>query len=552
MDNALIADNFSLLSKLMDIHGENAFKTRSYSIAAYHIENLDIPLRDTARELIPGIKGLSGSIGQKVIEMLDTGKLSVLDELIASTPPGVIEMLHIKGIGPKKIHTIWKEMEIETVGELLYACDENRLTRFKGFGEKTQQNIREGIEYYMQNQGHFLFAEMEAFFPQIDGYLRKLFGDDKVAVTGAYRRQDLTLEQLEYIVLTSAEAVKPKFVSAQPPELLEDTAHTLLYKLKNGLKLRLYTGETNMAEAQFRHTGSANFIAAFESLYPQALSGSKTEEELFEKAGLPFIPPCLRELPGIVDQVKEKPLPALIQPGDIKGIIHSHSTWSDGSNTLEEMARACMSKGFEYLVISDHSKAAAYAKGLSEERIRQQHEEIDRLNQQLAPFRIFKSIECDILTDGSLDYTDDVLATFDLVIASVHSNLKMTEEKAMMRLIKAVSHPAVTILGHPTGRLLLSRRGYPVDHRQLIDACAAYGVVLEINAHPRRLDLDWQWIPYALEKNVLLSINPDAHSTEGYDDIRYGVLAAQKGGLEKQFNLSSKSLVEFEAFLRKV
>ncbi|MFT3677672.1 MAG: PHP domain-containing protein, partial [Chitinophagaceae bacterium] len=170
----------------------------------------------------------------------------------------------------------------------------------------------------------------------------------------------------------------------------------------------------------------------------------------------------------------------------------------------------------------------------------------------LAPFRIFKSIECDILTDGSLDYTDDVLATFDLVIASVHSNLKMTEEKAMMRLIKAVSHPAVTILGHPTGRLLLSRRGYPVDHRQLIDACAAYGVVLEINAHPRRLDLDWQWIPYALEKNVLLSINPDAHSTEGYDDIRYGVLAAQKGGLEKQFNLSSKSLAEFEAFLKKV
>lgn len=552
MDNALIADNFSLLSKLMDIHGENAFKTRSYSIAAYHIENLDTPLRDTARELIPGIKGLSGSIGQKVIEMLDTGKLSVLDELIADTPPGVIEMLHIKGIGPKKIHTIWKEMEIETVGELLYACDENRLTRFKGFGEKTQQNIREGIEYYLQNQGHFLFAEMEAFYPQIDGYLRKLFGDDKVAVTGAYRRQDLTLEQLEYIILAPADEVKPKFVSAQPPELLEDTAHTLLYKLKNGLKLRLYTGETNIAEAQFRHTGSTTFIAEFESRYPQALSNSKTEEELFASAGLPFIPPCLRELPDIINQVIEKPLPTLIQPGDIKGIIHSHSTWSDGSNTLEEMARACMNKGFEYLVISDHSKAAAYAKGLSEERIRQQHEEIDRLNQQLAPFRIFKSIECDILTDGSLDYTDDVLASFDLVIASVHSNLKMTEEKAMMRLIKAVSHPAVTILGHPTGRLLLSRRGYPVDHRQLIDACAAYGVVLEINAHPRRLDLDWQWIPYALEKNVLLSINPDAHSVEGYDDIRYGVLAAQKGGLEKQFNLSSKSLTEFEAFLKKV
>lgn len=550
MDNAAIADNFSLLSKLMDIHGENAFKTRSYSIAAYHIENLDTPLRDTPRELIPGIKGLSGSIGQKVIEMLDTGKLSVLDELITNTPPGIIEMLHIKGIGPKKIHTIWKEMEIESIGELLYACDENRLTRFKGFGEKTQQNIREGIEYYLQHQGHFLYAEMEVFFPQIDAYLRKLFGDDKAAVTGAYRRQDLTLHELEYIILAPAAEVKPKFVSAQPPELLEDTPSTLLYKLKNGLNLRLYTGETNMAVAQFRHTGSAVFVETFESAHPSAIANSTSEDTIFKNAGLPVILPCLRELPHILEKAGQG-LPQLIEPADIKGIIHSHSTWSDGSHTLEEMARACQTKGFEYLVISDHSRSATYAKGLSEERIHQQHEEIERLNTQLAPFRIFKSIECDILTDGSLDYSDDVLASFDLVIASVHSNLKMTEEKAMMRLIKAITHPAVTILGHPTGRLLLSRRGYPVDHQQLIDACAAHNVVIEINAHPRRLDLDWQWIPYALEKKVLLSINPDAHSTEGFDDIKYGVLAAQKGGLSKEFNLSSKSLAEFDTFLKR-
>ncbi|MEO5562614.1 MAG: PHP domain-containing protein, partial [Chitinophagaceae bacterium] len=232
-------------------------------------------------------------------------------------------------------------------------------------------------------------------------------------------------------------------------------------------------------------------------------------------------------------------------------VIHSHSNWSDGVNTLEEMAKECITRGFEYLVISDHSKAAAYARGLTEERIREQHRNIDDVNSRLAPFKIFKSIECDILNDGALDYNDDVLASFDLVIASVHSNLKMTEEKAMARVMRAVTNPYTTILGHMTGRLLLSRKGYPLDHKKIIDACAANDVVIELNAHPRRLDIDWQWIDYAIQKNVLLSIDPDAHSLDGYNDIKYGVLAAQKGGLTKEQNLSSYTLKQFEEFLGK-
>jgi DNA polymerase (family 10) len=241
----------------------------------------------------------------------------------------------------------------------------------------------------------------------------------------------------------------------------------------------------------------------------------------------------------------------VIQPGDIKSIIHSHSDWSDGSNTLEAMAKAAIDKGFEYLVISDHSKSAFYASGLSEERIKAQHHYIDELNSKLAPFKIFKSIESDILNDGSLDYSDAILSTFDLVIASVHSNLKMTEEKAMMRLMNAIENPYTTILGHMTGRLLLSRKGYPVDHRKIVDACAANNVVIELNAHPSRLDIDWRHIEYALEKNVLISIDPDAHFIEGFDDIRYGVLAAQKALVTKANNLSSFSLQEFEAHLAK-
>jgi DNA polymerase (family 10) len=214
------------------------------------------------------------------------------------------------------------------------------------------------------------------------------------------------------------------------------------------------------------------------------------------------------------------------------------------------MASECIKRGFEYLVISDHSRSAAYAKGLTEDRIREQHRYIAELNEKMAPFKIFRSIECDILNDGSLDYPDEVLSWFDLIIASVHSNLKMTEEKAMSRLLAAISNPYVTILGHMTGRLLLSRKGYPLDHKRIIDACAEYHVVIEINAHPRRLDMDWRWIGYATEKNVLLSINPDAHSTEGYNDIRYGVLAAQKAGLTKEQNLSSFSLEQFQQYLR--
>jgi DNA polymerase (family 10) len=561
MDNSAIADNFSLLAKLMDIHGENSFKTKTYSIAAFNIDKLPMQLKDTPRDNLFSIKGIGDSVGKKVIEMLDTGELKVLTEYLQKTPPGVTEMLNIKGIGPKKIHTIWKEMEIESIGELLYACNENRLTLFKGFGGKTQNNIQEAIEFYLQNQGSFLFAQIDEVFPQIDNYLKKIFSPGMVRATGAFRRQDLTIDELEFVIVENNQLVKPKFQTAQPPELLEETATSLLYKLKNGLKLRLYTGVMNRAGQLFNTTGNTEFLEAFNKTYPGLkYSGDETEDDaiIFNKAKIQYIPPSQRESAAIIAKAKSNSLPELIQPGDVKAIIHSHSNWSDGANTVEEMANECIKRGFEYLVISDHSKAAAYANGLTEERIREQHRYVDELNNKLkAPggsgqaFKIFKSIECDILNDGSMDYSDKILATFDLIIASVHSNLKMNEEKAMMRLIKAIENPYTTILGHMTGRLLLSRNGYPVDHKKIIDACAANHVVVELNAHPRRLDIDWKWIDYALQKEVLLSIDPDAHSLNGYDDVKYGVLAAQKGGLTKEKNLSSFSLRQFEEWLAK-
>ncbi len=552
MDNYQIAENFSLLGKLMDIHGENSFKAKTYSIAAYHIENLAEQLINIDKAQIASLKGIGESTAKKIIEIIETGKLQALEDIIAKTPTGVIELLNIKGIGPKKIHTIWKEMEIESVGELLYACEENRLKRYKGFGEKTQQSIIESIDFYLHNQGRFLYAQMEAVEPQVTGYLQKLFGPENTALTGAFKRQLEIIDELEYVINSTNDIIKPKFISANPPELLEDKPGTLLYKLMNGLRLRLYTGTQNFNQRLFDTSGSPEFINAFVKSYPQANYAAITpgnDVAFFESTGLNYIPACLRETEQVIEKAKQNKLPALIQPGDIKGIIHSHSNWSDGSNTIEEMAKAAKEKGFEYLVISDHSKSAYYAQGLNEERIAAQHQYVDELNTKLSGFKIFKSIESDILNDGNLDYSDSILSTFDLVIASVHSNLKMTEEKAMQRLLAAIENPYTTILGHMTGRLLLSRKGYPVDHKKIIDACAANKVAIELNAHPSRLDIDWRHIDYALQKNVLISIDPDAHTIEGFDDIKYGVLAAQKAMVTKGQNLSSFGVKEFENYL---
>jgi DNA polymerase (family 10) len=275
------------------------------------------------------------------------------------------------------------------------------------------------------------------------------------------------------------------------------------------------------------------------------------EQAIFQEAGVQYIPPYLRESINIISKAKAHKISDVVQTSDIKGLIHAHSNWSDGGYTIEEMAKELIATGFEYLVISDHSKAAYYANGLSEQRIREQHRYIDELNEKLAPFKIFKSIECDILNDGALDYENKILSMFDLVITSVHSNLDMDEEKAMKRLLGAITNPYTTIMGHMTGRLLLRRKGYPIDHKTIIDACAENHVVIEINASPSRLDMDWRWIDYAMEKGVILSIDPDAHTTEEFPNIKYGVLVAQKGGLTKERNLSSYSLKEFEAFLEK-
>jgi len=552
MDNAAIAEQLKLLSTLLDIHGANPFSVKSYGAAAFAIDKLPYPLSQTPRQKLLTIRGIGKTLAGAIEELLDTQKLSLLEEQLRQTPPGVLEMLQLKGLGPKKIHAIWKEMGIESVGELLYACQENRLVAYKGFGAKTQQSLIESIQFFLQHQGQLLYAEAEAIYPSVENYLKQQLGPANVAVTGAFRRQSLTLEEMEFVVMATIDTIKPIFNTAHPPALLEETSQTLLYELKNGLRLKLFSTGQPLQQALFWTTGSEEFLQAFQGLanYSEAkLAAATTELAIFEAMGLSFIEPCRREGADVLERAAKAALSEPIQSSSIRGLIHAHSVWSDGSNSLEEMAQACINKGWEYMVISDHSASATYANGLTAQRVAAQQQEIAQLNQKLAPFTIYSSIESDILGDGSLDYSQEVLASFDLIIASVHSQLGMNEEKANTRLIKAIEHPLTRILGHPTGRLMLSRKGYPIDHQKIIDACAANQVVLEINAHPRRLDLDWKWINKALDKGVLLSINPDAHAIQGLEDVRNGVLAAQKSQLTAAQNLSSFSRTQFDHWL---
>lgn len=534
----------------MDIHGDDAFKAKSYASAAFTIDKLETELSTLDPQTIFSQRGIGATTGKKIIEQLETGRLEILEEYIQKTPAGILEMLRIKGIGPKKIATIWKELEIETLGELLYACEENRLTLYKGFGEKTQYNIKAAIEFYVNAQGNFLYAQMEPVVELFKEKWAEHFNASSFFITGAFRQQQEVITILEWVT-DQESAPLESFFEENNFEIQSSTQGYLEVTSPENSTLGFHIVDTkNLVKSVFETSCAPSFFEKINELVPGGLVQSYTsEEEIFKAGNISYIPPYLREDATIIETASSKGLPTIIVPSDIKGIIHSHSKWSDGSNTLLDMATAAKAQGFEYLVISDHSKSAFYASGLQEDRIIAQHKEIDQINKQLAPFKIFKSIESDILNDGSLDYAPGILQSFDLIIASVHSNLKMQEEKAMQRLITAIENPYTNILGHMTGRLLLSRKGYPVDHQKIIDACAANNVVIELNAHPRRLDIDWRMIGKALNKGVLISINPDAHAVEGFEDCRYGVLVAQKAGVTKENNLSSYTLDAFEKWV---
>ena len=532
----------------MELHGENPFKIRSYTNAYRTLRKWQEPLAAMSEEEISQIKGVGKAISAKIRELVETGEMKTLQKYLDKTPEGVIEMLQISGFGPKKVKTVWEDLGVETIGELLYAVNENRLIELKGFGKKTQDDLRQKLEYYMRSRHQFHYASLESEATGVLQHLHEYLPKARIALTGACRRQATTLTQID--ILIDQDTI-PAACFGDSLQLIEENTTGWQAQSPQGFPVHIHCVEaTSFGTQLFQTTGHDEFLRAFQETFPDVqIEEQENEEAIFAQADLPVIAPVLRESDHGLALAQAGQLDQLVTEDHIKGVVHSHSTYSDGLNTLRDMAEYSREQGYEYLVITDHSKSAFYANGLQPDRVWQQMEEIDALNQQLAPFRIFKGIESDILNNGALDYEEDVLKAFDLVIASVHSNLRMDEARANQRLITAIENPYTTMLGHPTGRLLLSRKGYPIDHTKIIDACAENGVCIELNANPYRLDLDWSWIPYAMEKGVDISINPDAHSTAGIHDIHYGVIAARKGGLTLAKCLNAKDLDAFSSWL---
>ncbi len=544
MENKTIARTLRLLSQLMELHNENPFKVKSVANAAFKVDKLPYSIAPKSLDEMEQIDGLGKSIASKIWELVHSNTIGDLSDLLKQTPPGIVEMMKIKGLGPKKILVIWKDLGIENVGELYYACNENRLIEAKGFGLKTQEEIKKTIEFNMASNGRFLYAQVESFAEAILERIKAEIQPDFACLTGQYRRRAEIIDSIDLLLVKELNKTILAKLESWDLKDLQVLENQINCQTELGIKIKLtFAKKDELGWELISQTGNPEHVETLRVMLKGADVSGKSEEEIYGLAGMPFIEPELRECNGEFKLAEANSLPDLIQYSDLKGSLHNHSTWSDGIHTLEEMALFCKNDlKLEYFGICDHSKSAFYANGLNETRLAAQQREIDELNKKFSPFRIFKGIESDILYDGSLDYSNEVLASFDFAVASIHSILNMNEEKATERLIKAIENPYTTILGHPTGRLLLSRSGYPIDHKKVIDACAENQVIIEINANPLRLDLDWRWHQYAISKGVLLSINPDAHRKEGFNDMKYGTLVARKGGLSKENCLNAMNL----------
>ncbi len=560
MSNDDILELLELTGKLLELHGENEFKVRSYQNAAYALDKSTANLATLPVAELARMSGVGQSLAAKIDEIRRTGELKELNELLARTPPGVVEMFRIKGIGPKKIRQLWLELGIDDLDKLLKAAEAGEVASLKGFGEKVQQTILTNLRFLGESAAKLRMNQGEALAQVLYDALETEF--DQVEIVGDVRRRNEVVGSIQLVVGTTDPLAMQRFLNKQ--EFLQQEEKTSTpFVWRGGFVDRKIPVEI-IAAAPDRFVGQVFVRSASEGHLAHAVGGQtlyqrattapvESEESLYAALGLPYISPELREGDREFNSQFSILNSQLISLDGIRGTVHNHSTWSDGKATVEQMARAALEMGLDYFGIADHSKSATYAKGLSEDQVFSQQKEVDDLNRKFAAeglnFTVFKGIEADILGDGSLDYPDEVLKTFDYVVASVHSNLTMSQEKAEQRLLRAIENPYTTILGHMTGRLLLSRPGYPVDHRRIIDACAANGVVLELNADPYRLDVDWRWIPYALEKGVMIAINPDAHSPGGLLNMHYGVDVARKGGLTREMTFNALGREEMTRFL---
>jgi len=562
MNKDAVAEILVNIGTLLELKGENPFKTRAYHNAARIIETLNEPLEQLiAEDRLGGLKGIGEALQEKITTLVTTGRLPYYEELRASVPPGLVDLLAIPGLGPKKLRTLHKELGIENVEQLEQACKAGQVAQLAGFGEKTQQNLLAGIQRRRAYASRHLLADALRVAEPLLEHLRQHPDVTRCSTAGSLRRHKEVIGDIDLLASSKQPSAVIEYFTGLPGILnviaKGETKTSVLLEGGRQADLRVVSdAEFPFALAYFTGSKEHNIVmrqraitrglrlneyglfkATEETRDPRLLVRCATEEDIFAELGLAFVPPELREAMGEFEAAEKGALPKLIEWSDLKGSLHNHSTWSDGHQTLEEIARGMSALGCAYWAVTDHSKASFQANGLDEARVRQQIKAVRELNQKLADegedFRLLTGAEVDILKDGRLDFPDDLLAELDVVVASIHQSFTLGEAEMTARLVGAARNPFVHMLGHLTGRLLLEREPYPVNQHAVIDACAETGTWIELNASPSRFDMDWRHWPYAKSKGVKCVINCDAHRFEHAGFLRLGAGIARKGWLTR-------------------
>jgi len=556
MTNKAIAKPLKETASLIELTGGNPFRARALANAARIIERLESPVPDLiASGELAQIKGIGAGLVAQIEEILAYGSFEVRDDILGGLPPGLLDVLSVNGLGAKKARALWQKLGIQSLDDLEAAAITGQIADLEGFGEKSQQSILDNLQHIRTYQGKRRISDAwidaQALMDRIvavPGVVAARFGGDIA------RLMDI-VEEIRIVV--ACERINIPSICDALGLNAERTTETVGVRLattfQDGLGLNiLFVDESKFGSALVKEVGPEVFVESFST---EAFTQSaESEESFFKLHNVPYVHPELRDLPGAFSRAEELSKLDLLAYPELKGVLHNHSTYSDGAHTLREMSLAVRSAGFEYFGICDHSQSLKIASGMSVKTALQQKAEVDSLNAEFAAdggprFKVFFGVESDILADGQLDYSDDILAQFDFIVASIHVRFNMTEEEATERIKRAVFNPYTTILGHPTGRLLLKREGYPINHEEVLQACAEAGVSVEMNANPYRLDLDWRWIETAVKLGVPVSITPEAHSVEQLDLMKWGALVSRKGALTAKGCLNALSLDEFETFL---
>ncbi len=556
---------------MLELKGENPFKSIAYTNAARALEQAEGDVLEMIRNGdISKLKGVGDAISKKLQTLVTEGRLPYYEDLKEQFPPGLLDMLEIPGMGPKKVKMLFEDMHIDTIEKLEKAAKEDKLSELEGFGKKTQQKILQGIEQYRKYSARFRLSVALDEAQKILPYLKKNKKIKRIEVAGSLRRYKESAKDIDIVASCSPddrEQVMDYFCDFEDKKRIighGETKSSILLFSGMGCDLRLvdddefpyalhhFTGSREHNTAMRGRAKKMNLTMNEYGLFKKDDSrlDCKDESEIFAALKLSYIPPELREDMGEIDAAENDSLPELVTEADIQGILHAHSTWSDGAESIKTMAEEVRSRGYSYLGISDHSKSVIYANGLNEDRVKRQQEEIDKLNEEMHGFRIFKGIEVDILQKGKLDYDDKTLESFDFVIAAVHQPYNLSEKEQTERICEALRHPAVSMLAHPTGRLILSREGYAVDMAKVLECAAKEGKAVEINAHPKRLDLDWRWGRLARDLGLMTSVNPDAHKIEHLEYVKLGVGIARKGWFGADKVLNTRKSAELEKWFK--